>query len=315
MKTKTNKQTGHMKLFKYFAIANLLLSPIGIHANAQVGGSNGGGEDGVFKSIRYEVDLWMQKNIAVNQLEKKLELKSISGSNLYASFAQAVRDVGERVVFTKAEINFGKNSRICKNEDKTITCNVDAWNATRGDTRYMIVLHEYLGVAGIETNVESDYSRYPISSKILGYVKTKEAFELGMSKVAKKTINVSVVLKKYNSVLLKKLIYNYLAKLDYRAMSQALENQMINITEITGTDFASLKNIRLKTLKDSYYNLLIQYFEQTEYQMLKKLLDETEIETVQFLFPNAPSLHNNFFNHPRSIFDNYSLYDLVKYKN
>ena len=108
MKTKTNKQTGHMKLFKYFAIANLLLSPIGIHANAQVGGSNGGGEDGVFKSIRYEVDLWMQKNIAVNQLEKKLELKSISGSNLYASFAQAVRDVGERVVFTKAEINFGK---------------------------------------------------------------------------------------------------------------------------------------------------------------------------------------------------------------
>ena len=179
----------------------------------------------------------------------------------------------------------------------------------------MIVLHEYLGVAGIETNVESDYSRYPISSKILGYVKTKEAFELGMSKVAKKTINVSVVLKKYNSVLLKKLIYNYLAKLDYRAMSQALENQMINITEITGTDFASLKNIRLKTLKDSYYNLLIQYFEQTEYQMLKKLLDETEIETVQFLFPNAPSLHNNFFNHPRSIFDNYSLYDLVKYKN
>jgi hypothetical protein len=166
------------KLAELMALALMLPSV----ALAQGSGSHGGGEDGVFKSIRDEVGSWIKKNTELGQLESKLELKSISGATLQTSFEQAVKDVGEKVIFTHEEIQFGENSRICKNQYLTITCNINAWNNTRGDTRYMIVFHEYLGIAGIETNVETDYSRYPISSKILGFVKTKESFELGMDK-------------------------------------------------------------------------------------------------------------------------------------
>lgn len=166
------------KLAELMALAFMLPSA----ALAQGSGSHGGGEDGVFKSIRDEIGGWIQKNSEIGQLENKLELKSMTGAELQRSFANAIRDVGEKVVFTQKELKIGENSRICTNENKIITCNVAAWNASRGDTRYMIVLHEYLGIAGIETNVETDYSRYPISSKILGYVKSKEAFELSMDK-------------------------------------------------------------------------------------------------------------------------------------
>ena len=158
-----------------------LLAMLPTLAFAQASGSHGGGEDGVFKGIRDEIGTWMQKNIDIQQLEQKLKLENISGCDLNVSFTQAKNEVSEKVIFTHDEIKFGNNSRICKNENKVITCNIDAWNKTRGDTRYMIVLHEYLGVAGLETNVEVDYSRYPISSKILGFVKTNDSFELGMA--------------------------------------------------------------------------------------------------------------------------------------
>lgn len=81
-------------------------------AFAQASGSHGGGEDGVFKGIRDEIGAWIKKNVATNALEGKLELSSMSGTALQASFAQAVSDVAEKVVFTNDEIKIGENSRI-----------------------------------------------------------------------------------------------------------------------------------------------------------------------------------------------------------
>ena len=144
--------------------------------------SGGGGEDILFKSVRDEIGGWLQKNLHLGTLENKLSLTSIKGEDLVNSYEAWVKSVGNKIVFNHDEIRFGQNVRICKNNraSMTITCNIDEWAKTNGKVRYAIVFHEYLGLAELESNVETDYSRYPISGKLIPYVKTSEAFELGM---------------------------------------------------------------------------------------------------------------------------------------
>ena len=199
MKTKNKKKNG--RIAELLALAFMLPSA----ALAQASGSHGGGEDGVFKNIRNETSTWLQKNAEIKGLDRKLELNSMNGWELLAKYQQAVSDVGEKLVFNHDKIVFGDNVRICKNENKTITCNIDEWNSSHGDTRFMIVFHEYLGVAGIETNVEVDYSKYPISSKLLRFVKTKESFELGMEEVQSHAITCSLTTNNQNNVPVYKL--------------------------------------------------------------------------------------------------------------
>ena len=167
------------------AIILSLMMLMGANAFAQVEHGNGGGEDGIFKGIRNEVGDWLSKNNALGVLSKKLELKNITSEILLNSFNQSTKDVGDKIIFNHDEIRFENNIRICKNDQvtKIITCNLDEWSKTKGDTRYMIVFHEYLGIAGIETNV-AEYSTYPISPKILEYVHAKNAYELGMEKTS-----------------------------------------------------------------------------------------------------------------------------------
>lgn len=169
-----------MKKNKVMEIIALSLM-IGMSAQAQEV-RNGGGEDGVFKSIRDEIKVWMAKSSHNGTLTEKLG--SSNAEEVRQKFISAIALVGERVIFNNSAISIDGNIRICQNVPSagTITCNIDAWNRTQGNTRYMIVLHEYLGVAGIESNT-LQYSNYPISPKILGYVRSKQSFELGMDKV------------------------------------------------------------------------------------------------------------------------------------
>jgi hypothetical protein len=158
-------------------------------ALAQSTGSNGGGDDVVFKQHRNELAGWVAKNQEVGRLSSKLKLQTLTGAELQARFADAAAKVGERIVFNHERIVFvdrqgRENVRVCKNEIDTITCNIEEWRGLKdGRLRYAIVFHEYLGIAGIETNQETPYSQYPISSQILRFVRSVEAFELGMDPV------------------------------------------------------------------------------------------------------------------------------------
>ncbi len=179
-----------------------LLGTISLNnAFAQEHVGNGGGEDGVFKSIRNEISVWMKRSYQLNELDQKLELSDQSTINLYQRYSQAVKSVGERIVFNHHPILFNGGVKICKNNSKTkmITCNIDEWNAARGDTRYMIVFHEYLGIAGIETNVQLNYSSYPISPNILAFVHSQESFALRMEKNTQK--QCSYVFNSLNHIL------------------------------------------------------------------------------------------------------------------
>lgn len=159
-------------------------------AQAQSTGSNGGGQDVAFKRIRNEISNWIVKNAEIGKLESKLRLKGISGVELKDRLLAAVEGVGDKILFNHEKIVFrdeeaGKeNVRVCKNEYAEITCNIGEWEGIRdGRLKYAIVFHEFLGVAGLETNQGTPYSRYPISPEIMRFVRSVQAFELGMDPV------------------------------------------------------------------------------------------------------------------------------------
>jgi hypothetical protein len=185
----------------------------GLSEGSHVGG---GGEDIVFKNIRDEVGPWLFKNQQIGKLEEKLSLTSVSGADLWSRFTTAVTEVGDKIVFNNDEIKFGENVRICKNDRdaKVITCNIAEWKRAGGKIQYAIVLHEYLGIAQLEDNLETDYSRYPISGKILHFVKASEAFELAMTS----TLNPACAYYSSSSGFEKTQLDDAMVKLNYYAV-------------------------------------------------------------------------------------------------
>lgn len=172
-----------MNLKSVIAIIPFLISPL-CYAQS---GTHGGGEDGAFKAIRNEIQTWLNKSNESHTLENKLGRNALQA---YEGFSATNLAVAEKVIFNHTPIEFkddygNKNIRICKNENTVITCNIDEWNRTSGANRYLVVFHEYLGVAGIEKNVSVADSQYPISSKILPYVKSNQSFELAMTPVSR----------------------------------------------------------------------------------------------------------------------------------
>ena len=112
------------------------------------------------------------------------------------------------------------------------TCNLERWNAIGGDIRYAIVLHEYLGLAGLENNL-LEYSQYPISSKIIPYVYEKNSYELGQEP---KEINSSCEVYYDSEVDSNKLkLINILQSKGYRvSRSPSLQNLNISFTMSAG---------------------------------------------------------------------------------
>ncbi len=306
-----------MKKSKWLMMLSVLAS-VSAFAQSGNGPGNGGGEDGVFKGIRDEIKVWMEKNIAIHQLETKLELKSMPGAALYAAFTQAAGAVGEKVVFTQEEVKIGNNSRICKNENQMITCNVEAWNSTRGDTRYMIVLHEYLGIAGIEANIESDYSRYPISSKIRNYAHSKESFELGMEKNEQVSLITLSFLKKIDDNV------NFLIKegklcleVTVPEINQDMRRAKLKFATLNNQsealEYRKLSKMLLDDVYQSYYSGLHRNFTQkciASEEELRRLIVQSLEKTVVELNPIFTKMPSRF---KRKYIKNHSIQDIIDF--
>jgi hypothetical protein len=145
------------------------------NAFAQGGGhaGNGGGNEILFHNLSEKISEWLTKNLANSELEKKLHLNgmSVTGESLVKAYQSAVADTPD-VKFIPAS----KLAEECSKQDLgacIIRCNSDLFDEAKGKIQFAIVFHEYLGVAGIESNGTSDlssYSRYPISQYILNFV-------------------------------------------------------------------------------------------------------------------------------------------------
>jgi hypothetical protein len=177
-----------MKTAKWLVMMSVFAS-LSAFAQAGNGAGNGGGEDGNFKNIRDDIQSWMEKNVQTGELSAKLKL-SFDQGDFYAKFVAVTAAVGEKITFNHEPILFSNNVRVCKNDPVAhqIQCNIDEWSAVRGDSRYMIVLHEYLGIAGIESN-QGDSSTYPVSKNILPFVYATQKWELGMAAAKREGFN------------------------------------------------------------------------------------------------------------------------------
>jgi hypothetical protein len=187
-----------MKTISYLIFALLAAGT----ANANEKGNGGGGEIH-FHSLASQIGSWLRQYYDDGTLAKKLILdeKNISAKNLVVEFEKAVNNTPDVKFIPVNEISascqsgdagaclLDKNpSRICVNhggmDGNYIRCNGDAFNGADGDLQFSIVFHEYLGVAGIEINEESDiqsYSKYPISRYLMQFAipKTVIRYELG----------------------------------------------------------------------------------------------------------------------------------------
>lgn len=164
----------------------LLATTASVHAEG-VGTEtgNGGGGEVEFAALRAEIGSWIHQRLADGSLEQKLNLATVgltaeAFTSLYAHYESTP------VIFQDDPIKItGYSSlpsgRICGNQTTPaqIVCQISPWNKASPQIRFAIVLHEILGVAGLEGN-QGQYSQYPVSSRLLRYLHRSERYELGV---------------------------------------------------------------------------------------------------------------------------------------
>lgn len=174
---------------------------------AQQGTGNGGGGEQLFHSITTETKGWLKRNLELGELDAKLHLResNIQGDALVKAYEDAVAKTARIKFIPQSQLTkecvggdqaaciLEKTARICWNNSDPayIECNEDRFLAAEGDLQFGIAFHEYLGVAKIETNIETfdevngknSYSRYPISQYLIGFARPKASvrYELGQS--------------------------------------------------------------------------------------------------------------------------------------
>ena len=171
-----------MKLIGMLCI--LLFLPSLAIAEGSVG--NGGGYEVEFVSISNEIGSWMKKALDSGTLVQKLHLSqgTVSAADLYSAFTKYG---GQNLAIVKfqddpiilAGYSTAPAGRVCGNDSHParILCNNSLWLQSSPQIKYTIVLHEILGVAGIEKN-NGEYSQYPISQYILPFVQRSDKYEL-----------------------------------------------------------------------------------------------------------------------------------------
>ena len=274
--------------FKILVIAAATLSLLNTSVHAQEV-RNGGGEDGVFKSIRNEIKVWMDKNLREQELGEKLGVNN--PSLVHQKMVLAIESVADKVVFTKDLIEIGGSVRICKNEPtiSTITCNVDAWNNSRGDTRYMIVLHEYLGIAGIETNLD-EFSQYSISTRILAFVYEKQAFELGMEKNEVRGISTLTFLVALENNIIAGVYHDY--GVNSEKLNKILKATKAKFAELSSTgealQFKPIHELKQAKVAQVYYSELADqaFYEGIHSDYLQKTVSRAAYKTFRELNPD-----------------------------
>jgi|GEM_PF-6385502 len=157
---------------------------LALPAYAQHETGNGGGTEielralqSDFRNLSYTLLDWVQISAKNQTLAQKLHLdERLPPATLLTLLTEIINSKDVSVSFTRdvLTVDVGHQQsepRICINrpEAQTIRCNADLWKQSPAPIHYAIVLHEYLGLLGYETN-EGVISQYPYSKHVLDYV-------------------------------------------------------------------------------------------------------------------------------------------------
>lgn len=186
----------------------LLLAQMASTAFAQDHTGNGGGGEIEFANIASELKNWVIDANKSDQLSDRLGLKSLNlNATTFTSTLSQLVDTTP-VLFTNDQVFIERDGvkieRVCRNNTAPaagIVCNRDEWKKTPGNVRYGIVMHEYLGIAGIEEN-KGIYSQYPISRNVLSYVYATQKYALGTQKLLGAGVYNGVIVNRKTGAML-----------------------------------------------------------------------------------------------------------------
>ncbi len=127
------------------------------------------------QTIANDIASWISKGGASG-----LELPRGLDINVYQ--IRMLEQISESIVScTSAPIIVGKAEKTCMNfidsGQSRIVCNEKRFSESDASAQYVLVHHEYAGLAGFETNI-TDASKYPISQQISGYLEVHEVKKL-----------------------------------------------------------------------------------------------------------------------------------------
>jgi hypothetical protein len=171
------------------AVFPILIALFSSSAFAQHGTGNGGGGEILFSTLTAKISTWLKNNHQQGSLAQKLHLEdgNVSENELLEAYGRAAKSTPDVKFIPEKDLTgectkgdagaclLADNlTRICMNHTNPnfIRCNDDLFNKSSGDLQFAITFHEYLGIAGIESNggsTSANYSRYPISKWIMNF--------------------------------------------------------------------------------------------------------------------------------------------------
>jgi hypothetical protein len=163
---------------------------VSITAQARIGGSEGTGggdlcEDRI-KIIRDDLKSWITRN---GSIELKLP-QGISSSRYSTEMLKALTDAKVQCVgsgdrgYPVLVDNVPKVCRFDTSEDqKLITCDYAKFTSMIESYQYVLIHHEYAGIAGIENPSKAD-SNYEVSNQITGYLIDEVVKRLAVKPIA-----------------------------------------------------------------------------------------------------------------------------------
>lgn len=161
------------KLMEMMAVAVMMAGGLSQLASAQPAekiGNGGKGYEAEFAGFKSEVLNWT----------KKTELKDLNLNGIAADQLVATLNSQKVVVsFVDQDLYVGSKRRTCKNypSESLIECQKSAWTTENTKTKYFLVFHELLGLAGVETNIGEE-SDYQISGQIRDFIEAKTMYSL-----------------------------------------------------------------------------------------------------------------------------------------
>jgi hypothetical protein len=190
-------------------MSGLLVSNLGFALSGTTVGNGGSGEV-LFHEMSSEIDTWLNNQVTNGSLVKKLNLESvhISTDTLIPSYEEALSSTQDIKFIALRDIQSEcqngddgaclllKNpTRICvnyKEPSNHIRCVTEKFDDSSGDLQFTIVFHEFLGIAGIEVDSESDnnsYSEYLVSKYLMKFARPVNVvrYELGSLPRSEKT--------------------------------------------------------------------------------------------------------------------------------
>ncbi|MFL5815759.1 MAG: hypothetical protein ACJ763_19480 [Bdellovibrionia bacterium] len=179
-----------MKTKSTLLMAATLLS-VHAYAGADKGGNGGDICENRIKLIREDIDSWIQKGGSSG-------LRLPAETNL-SQYNAKMRDQASKatVSCTDQDIAVGNSQKTCKNflddaGSPRIVCNFKRFMATPEASQYVLVHHEYAGLAGFEVN-NGEESRYEISNQLTKYLQNQVVKKLAVKPVTVRAVPCSSV--------------------------------------------------------------------------------------------------------------------------